>query len=143
MPNTIQIEGAKQLEARLKALPAKVSGKIGRQALRAGAKDIQSPAVQHAPRKSGLLASTIKVRAARRSRGKIGAVVQTGQGFFRGKTFYGAFEEFGWRVGRRALGQSRRQVEGKHYMLHAFEAQKAAALETIKTELAAGIERAT
>lgn len=141
MSDSLRIEGAKQIERRLKTLPAKVAGKITRQALRAGAKVIQAQAVSDAPRQTGLLARSIKVRAAKRKRGRIGILVQTAGGFFKGRTYYGAFQEFGWRVGPRRLGNKRRQVPGKHFMREAFDSQKVEAAQVVTEQLKAGIER--
>jgi HK97 gp10 family phage protein len=138
---SIRLEGAKDLQRRLKSLPAKVAGKVTRQALRAGAKIFQAQAASNAPVRKGLLSRSIKVRAAKRSRGRVGIVVQTSQGFFKGATFYGAFQEFGWRVGRRALGATRRLVPGKHFIKSAFDSRKAEALQVVTEQLRAGIER--
>lgn len=139
---SIRIEGGKQLERRLKALPPRVAGQVSRQALRAGAKIVQAAAVADAPVRKGLLKQSIKVRAAKRRRGSVGVVVQTGQGFFRGETFYGAFQELGFHLGPRRLGNLRRFVEGKHFMKRAFDDTREEAAKVTTDQLWAGIRRA-
>ena len=66
-------------------------------------------------RTRGLLRRAIRVRATKRSRRYIGAVVTLGEGFFKGETFYGAFQELGWKTGKRG-SENRKQIPGKHFM---------------------------
>lgn len=134
------IQGAAELEAKLKALPRKVSGKITRQALRSGAKVVQKQAQADAPRKTGLLARSIKVRAAKRSRGRIGILVQTATGFFKGKSFYSGFIEFGRKTGSRKSAV-RREVPADPFMARALEKKKAEAVQVVAAEIRKGIER--
>lgn len=138
---TIRLEGAKEIEAKLHRLPPVVERKLARQSLRAGAKIVQAQAKADAPRKTGFLASQIKVRAAQRRRGRIGVVVQTAKGFFKGDSFYGAFQEMGFRIGPRRLGDARRFVDGKHFMQRAFDSTKQRAADTVLESLKLGIER--
>ena len=138
---SIRLEGGKEIEQRLRRLPSLVERKVVRQSLRAGAKVVQAQAVSDAPKKTGFLSRNIKVRAARRSRGRIGVVVQTDKGFFKGDAFYGAFQEMGFHIGPRRLGDSRRFVEGKHFMKRAFDSTKQRAADVTLESLKVGIER--
>ena len=89
--------GDAELQKLLNALPEKVQKKIMRQALREAAKVVAAEARARAPVGTGTLRDSIKVRAAKGKRGTIGAEVVTGEGYFQGKTFYGAFIELGTR----------------------------------------------
>lgn len=142
----IRIEGASELERKLKQLEPKMSRKIVRKALRAGARPIQQqekaniPAVANREHPAGVWKRSIKIRSAKRSRrGDIGIVIQSRQEDFEGENFYGPFVELGHKTGRRG-SPMRRQVPGKHYIRKAFETKKGAATAIISRELAAGIE---
>jgi HK97 gp10 family phage protein len=154
----IRIDGMEDLLKRLKTLEPKLAKKVIRQSLRAGAKVILTAARAKAPRRSGLLKKSIKVRALKRSRtGRIGITVQTGEGDFQGKTFYGAFVEYGHKLGarqrkppsdgeqlRKAIesgGSDRRFIEAKPFMEPAFDQNKDKAAAVIKQMILEGIER--
>lgn len=93
---------ARDLEEKLKNLPAAAAKKVIRHALREGAKVVAAKAIELAPKVTGTLAQAIKVRAVKRSRKKrIGINAIIGEGWFKGKTFYAGFVEFGHRIGRR------------------------------------------
>ena len=64
----------------------------------------------------------------KRSRKSIGTLTQLGAGFFKGDTFYGAFQELGWKAGKR----NRRKVLGLHFMQRAARqvGRKAGAVAT-------------
>jgi HK97 gp10 family phage protein len=137
----IVLQGAKALERKLKQLPAKAEANVWRQGLRAGAKIIQSQAVADAPKKSGFLAKNIKVRAMKRKKGRIGILVQTSKGFYRGDDFYAAFQELGFHIGARRLVAARRFIAGRHYMDHAFKSKSQQAADVTLATMKAGIER--
>lgn len=139
--STIVLQGAKALDRKLKQLPAKAEAKVWRQGLRAGAKVIQAQAVADAPKKSGFLAKNIKVRAMKRKKGRIGVLVQTSKGLYRGDDFYAAFQELGFHIGARKLGAARRYVGGRLYMSHAFESKGQQAADVTLATMKAGIER--
>lgn len=135
-----RLDGGRELERLLAALPGRVAGRISRDALRAGAKIIQAADAAAAPKRTGQLARTIKVRSARRRGGRSAMLVQTGKGFFKGDTFYGAFQEMGWRAGKRSLGSSRREIPGKHFMLEGFLRARAQAVEVVADRIKVGLE---
>ena len=140
----VRIEGAKEIEKALKQL-TKAQGRAAiRKGCRAGAKITQRAAKQIAPRKTGLLAKSIKVRAIKRSRTKVGVMVTTGSSsnLFTGKTFYGAFQEWGWKVGKRpgkGSPDARRKVQGKFFLKKAANSTSGevgrVASETMRTEI--------
>lgn len=139
----IEIKGAKELAARLDKLDKKVRNKVVSRALRAGAKVVQSRAKQLAPRQTGALAKAIKVRTSKffmgrkKKRGEVAIDVTVGKANFQGDTFYGGFQEFGWKA-----GAQQRQIPGKHFMERAANAVAPQAMAAIIAELAAGIEAA-
>lgn len=85
----------------LKRIPAKEGKKIIRTAAREAAKQVLLPVARAlAPSDTGLLRRKIKVRAIGRSKNggvRIGATEKD----FTGDQFYAAFQELGWRVGKR------------------------------------------
>jgi HK97 gp10 family phage protein len=121
---SLKIEGGKALERKLAALPGKVANKIVSKALRAGAKIILAESKIRAPKKSGLLARSLKVRSGKRRRGTARMVVQTKDGDYRGETFYGAFVYFGHRIGSRKLGDRRKVAKANPFLKDAFEHAK-------------------
>lgn len=127
---TFRINGVSEIQRAFRELPDKLAKKVVRQALRKGLAPIRDEAKTLAPRKSGRLASAIKIRAGRRKRGVIGLVVRVGDKDFGGRPFYGAFREFG----------DKRQ-SGTHFLERAFNARKQMAAQIISSLVAAGIER--
>ena len=119
--------GFEQFRLSLENLPSKVSKRVLRKALRAGAKPIAAAAKNLAPSKSGALRSSIKVRSGKRSRRGMSIIVGLGADWYKGDQFYAAFVEFGYRVGSRKLGDARREVEGQHFMKRAADNSTAAA----------------
>jgi len=82
----------------LRTLPAKLVKGALRKSLRESAKTVLRGAKFRAPRKSGLLIKTLKVRAFKRTRkAVVGFTVGTAAGDYKGQTFYGGFQEYGWR----------------------------------------------
>ena len=139
---TLRLEGGKALERKLKTLPTRVRNKVVRTALRDGAKIVQAETKSLAPVQTGLLKKSLKVRAMKRKKGRIGINVQMGAGDYKGETFYGAFVEYGHKLGKRtngikraqkkgaAVGDSRPMVPGQHFMERAFDNKSAVAART-------------
>ena len=94
---TIFVTGDKEVDRKLAALEPTVQRKVGRKALRQAVKAIVLPkAKADAPIDTGALESSLTVRAMPRSRkARIGYVVQTRDGAFKGAQFYGGFQELG------------------------------------------------
>jgi len=123
---SMTIVGTEALAAVLKNIPEKEAKPAIRAGTRAGQKIIARATKRMAPRRTGRLVSAIKVKAMKRRRGRIGTVTVLGEGFLKGDTFYGAFQEFGWYAGKRKGGRKSRQsshetlghryIEGKHFM---------------------------
>lgn len=113
----IDLQGEKGLIKALSELKKTGQKSAVTRAMRKAAKPIQKAAQQQAPKRTGQLRKSIKVRSMRRSRVRFGIRVVTspGKNLFTGKTFYGAFQEFGWKTGKRG-SSNRRPVEGKHFL---------------------------
>lgn len=127
----------------LRSLEPKLEKKILRKATRAGAKVIAKAAKARAPKLSGLTARAIKVRAAKRSRKRksITTLVQNREGDYKGKTYYAAFQEYGYRLGPRKLGNRRKLIPGKHFMQGGLDASKKEAEQAVAAEMRTGIAR--
>jgi len=136
---TLNLIGEKALQRKLAALGRTGANKVLRKALRAGAKVIRTEAQANAPVLTGDLRANIRVRAMKRRKQGVGVRVVVGDGWYQGDQFYGAFLEFGHRVGSRRLGDARATVEPKPFMRPAFDQKKDAAISEIETVLATGI----
>jgi HK97 gp10 family phage protein len=141
MSITIDLKGPDAIKRAFAELPPRLARKVIRRGLRAGAKIVRADAQAHAPVDTGLTRKAIKVRSGRgRKKGLITMGVVIGQGDYRGETFYGAFQEFGWKAGERG-SEHRRQVEGKHFMGHALAEKEGPAKAAIAEVISDGIER--
>lgn len=171
----ITVRGDRELIAQLNALPKNVRNKILRTRLRAGAKITQTRAKQLAPVDAdrnhgappGTLRNSIKVRAMKRSRTALGYMVGTGEKDYQGVAFYGAFVEYGHRLGARSKGvkdlgrkaskvggtaaaelraqataiDTRNEVPPHPYLRPAFEETKDQVVEEVRAGLRADLAR--
>ena len=157
------VTGTEELNVKLAKLAGKDAKAAIRKASRVALKPVAEAAKSNAPRKTGRLARSVKVKAITRSRSRVGSRVTTsGDGnAFSGETYYGGFQEYGWKAGRRTrnadLGMdptrwarrnaaqkaeatrrnnSRRSIAGTQFMKRAADAKKEIALQIYRTELA-------
>jgi HK97 gp10 family phage protein len=130
----INLEGDRVLAAKLRGLTDSQAKKAILGACRESIKVIQAEARTLAPSRTGALRRSIKVRAISRSRKRIGVRVTTSatDNLYSGKTFYGAFQEFGWKTGSRKNEQSRvaKQIEKRLRL----ESRKAGGLASFKKD---------
>lgn len=165
----IALLGVPALEAQLAALPVKVERRVIAKALRSAANLILPVARARAPRKSGVLQRTIRTRALRRSRNRIGFGVFTGRRADLGipadaRYYYPAAQEIGWTPSRKRRntgglrrsglpGRQRRlirvittsnngggRIPGQHFMQRAFLDREQSALGILQREISQGIE---
>lgn len=110
------VTGDKKLDALLGGLELKLQKKLSRQATRKAAKDIVLPqAKANAPFDTGDLEESLTVRAVARKRGKVGHMVATKDGLWKGNQFYGAFMEFGTKERQHASGKGVGRIDpSKH-----------------------------
>lgn len=108
---TILLIGNSELKQKLAGLTDKESKAVIRGAARESLKPIQRMAQDLAPRKTGRLRRSIRIRSLTRSRKRIGARITMSKKDtqYTGRTFYGAFQEFGWRPGKRLSRSSAKE----------------------------------
>jgi HK97 gp10 family phage protein len=129
---------ADEVFAALKALPTKFQNQALTKALRAGSKEILPLARRNAPVESGRLRKSLKVTTLRqRTKGvkRLDLKTSKDNSLYQGDFFYGAFQEFGWKTGKRKGGGVRRQIDGKHFFQNAYEAKGDAASKAVEITL--------
>lgn len=131
----MKVEGADKVIRKLKNLENKVQNKITRKALRAGAKVIQKAEKAKAPVDSGRLKRSIKVRAMKRKKGRIGVNVIMRASDFSGVKFYGNFVIFGFKRGEK-------QIPANNYPKEATEASGEEAKSSVVNEMSTSIKEA-
>lgn len=137
MSQQITISGDKELIRSLRALPKLVARRCLRQAMRPAMKIVQSDAKNNAPVDTGLTKKAIKVRAIKRSSKFIGIDVTLGEGDYKGKSFYGAFVEYGTNERFHKSGKSIGKIKPHEFMKDAFldvgDRAKADAISRLRT----------
>lgn len=101
------VTGDRAVDAMLRDLPLRAQKKLSRQATRKAAKEIVlAQALRNVPEDEGKLASTLAVRALKRSRSRVGHTVTTKPGQYDDdEQFPGAFLEFGTKERRHKSGK--------------------------------------
>lgn len=143
------VEGGPRLLAQLNAIGGPVARKIALNAVKRGAQIELAKAKQLAPvGETGKLASTLKVRAMPRKRGKVGRMVQTGKRSQLGipedaKGYYPYAVEFGTgeRV-QKTTGRRTGQMEATHFLRDAIDMTENQVLQVFASELEKGIREA-
>ena len=87
------------------------------------------PAKKATPKQTGQLRKSTKIRAIKRSKDAAGVRVGYSDQDFVGDQFYGAFVEYGYRVGPRRLGDARTKVEGQGNLKRVADNNGAAAAD--------------
>lgn len=132
----LRIEGADEILRALKEVEPKFAKKAVRKAMRVGLKPMLTAARSNAPVKTGRIKKAIRIKAAKRKRNRVGVRIAIGDQNFVGKGFYGAFQEFGWKTGRRDSDpSSRNEIPGKHFMENAFDSKGSEAMAITRDEL--------
>jgi HK97 gp10 family phage protein len=109
----MSLAGDAEIMQLMKDLPQRLVKGALRKSLRESAKVVLRGAKFRAPVAGGLLAKTLKVRAFKRTRkAVVGYTVGTAAGDYKGQTFYGGFQEFGWKpTGRQRASNNLRSAE--------------------------------
>lgn len=124
------ISGGEALAAALAEIPKAMEKKILARAMRDAAKPMLDDAKRLAPVLTGQLRKSIKIRSIKRNRkGRVGVVISTEKGFFKGETFYGAFLEFGTK-----------KLPARPFIRPAFEANKARSAKIAGEAIKLGLE---
>lgn len=126
----IAVTGIKELDRQLRELDAKLGKTYVRKAMRKSLVPVREQAKKNAPVDTGHLKNSIKIRAAKRSRKRFGAVVRAGnqKGNIRDE-FYGGFMEWGWKL-RNGVKRP-----GTRFMKRAAVEKKDAQLAIFKREV--------
>lgn len=125
----LNVAGLQETKQALEALGIKTEKKIIRKGLRAGAKIVQAACQSEAPKLTGFMASKIKVRSGKAGKGKLAVTVGVGAKDFKGDAFYGAFVEYGHRVGSRRLGDKRKLVPANNFLERGAQASAQSAID--------------
>ena len=128
----ISLLGDKDLQRQFQQLPLVVQRKLLRQSFRAALRPVLAAARARAPKLTGRMARTVRLRALKRRRGQLGLMIISGTREALGipperRSYYPAHVE---------LGTSQRPAEP--YLRPAFDSQREAMVQT----LARGIEEA-
>jgi HK97 gp10 family phage protein len=144
MPDTPTINAdARSAIKGLEDLERKVAKKYVKKGLREACKVTLKRARSTAPVASGQVKRNIKVRGAKSTKYLINMVVGLAQKWFTGPTFYAAFVAFGHRIGRRQLGDSRKEVPANEWLDKAYESTKTTAVERFREVITDLIENNT
>ena len=92
--------------------------------LRAGARPIHATTRALAPRKTGALAKSIKIKT-RRRKGRVSVAIQTSRGDFKGDTFYAAFQELGTAERVHKSGKRVGQIAARNFFAEGFNREQA------------------
>lgn len=130
----------------LLTLPKTIRNKILRQELRKFGKELVAPSKAATPVATGKLRKSVKVRAQKRSRSSIGVVVGYSEKPFTGDTFYGAFLEWGWRLGKRPskagkANDTRPTIPGRRMLGKVAEARGPGLLSRLAVAIGLRIQR--
>jgi HK97 gp10 family phage protein len=150
--------GLEDVERMLRGLEAGPGKKLVRASLRVGAKVISKAAKAGAPKRTRRLADSIRVRSGGTKGARISVLVATSEtdSMFKGDTFYGAFQEFGWNKAPTWHGRGDGQIHsrsrgtygkgeatkmpGLHFMRKAADAAADAAIDAFHVEAVRRIE---
>lgn len=125
------VTGLREIDRALKELEPKLGKKVIRQAMRKAMKPVKAAVEQNAPvGETGLLASSVKIKAAKKSRKSFGMDVRIGEQDWVGDTWYAAAQEY---------GTSR--MAGSGFMRKAFDEQGDEAKAIALREIVAGLNR--
>ncbi|MCH8189085.1 MAG: HK97 gp10 family phage protein [Proteobacteria bacterium] len=141
-----QVEGFKEIEKVLKALPGRLAEAELTKAVRAGAGVIVKEAKARAPRggvtsemskKFGPLHKKIRARRVKKGRHSVEFVVNEGS------AFYGYFLEFGRKPGVSKKGRRYPGMDKRPWMTPAFDTSAPAAVIKLGERLGKGVEKVT
>ena len=159
MAKAAVVTGVPELDAKLKELKGPKAKEAVRKSTREALRPVADQVKATAPRRTGRLSRSVKVRSLKRSRVRVGSRVTVSgtASNFKGRGFYGGFIEFGWKAGRRvrnvdlglergakrsaahrataeARNNSRKQVPATNWMKKAAQAKRQAALGIFRAE---------
>jgi HK97 gp10 family phage protein len=133
---TVVLTGDKELNAKLAALTGKQAKEAIRKAARPALQVTLQAARSLAPIRSGSLRRSLKIRTIRRSRTRVGMRLTTSKSDnqYSGKTFYAAFQEWGWKTGSRK-SKNRRQIAATNFLKQAAISTRSQALKIYASKI--------
>ena len=108
------IKGDKEIINLLKKIDKKDARKCVKTGAKAGCKILLAAAQAAVPVHTGAARASLKVRAAPKQRTRFGYMVVTGEGWFKGPTFYFAFMDLGHKIGKRTTQSKDAAVREMH-----------------------------
>ena len=129
MGGYVQLKGARELYEALSEMEPRLAKKVLRTALRNAARPILAAAKANAPYQTGATRSQLKLRAMKRKKGRVGVIVQTGEGAYKGDVFYASFAEWGTR-----------HQPAKPFMRPAFDTNAVTSIGIASAEIRVGVE---
>ena len=164
---TMSLKGDKELVAKLMSLTKSEFKHAMQEGSKKALEPVKKTARALAPKDTKKLSRAMRTRVLRRSRVRVGAriVVGANDSMFRGRTFYAAFQEYGWRSGKRAdnssigirkgkkrnlverfkvriLNASRKRNKGTRYLERAAKTNRAIVKMTFNGYVRKGIHKA-
>lgn len=135
-----QVLGGKEFERILRSLPKGAARRVISPALREGAKIVAAQAKREVPKRTGALQRSIRVRAGAYSRrGKVQMLAMTGDGFFKGDTYYGGFVHLGHKIGPRKLGNARAEVQADPFLTRASDIVEQEVVQRVSSRIKNGV----
>lgn len=146
------VRGDARVLSKLKEIVPKLRRKVLSKAARTAMRPVLAAAKANSPHKTGSLRQSLRMRALKRNRrGRVGVRVGTSRQWFKGDEFYGAFQEFGWKSGKRmrksqvdaGIQDNRKQIPGKHYVENAYLSHGQQALNSFMQSVTEQIDAIT
>lgn len=138
----IQITGIEEIDKKLRELTDKEARRIMRRAMKKAIQPTVTQAQSNAPVLTGQTRAAIQLMPMKRSRKakSFGFRVCIGKKDYVGDQFYGAFQEYGFHLGKRSLS-NRKFIEGKHFMQKAYDSTKEQVKTAALDEINKGLDR--
>lgn len=124
MAAKLQVEGFKEITKALSVLEVNIQKKVLRSAMRKNLKPLLAESKKNAPKVSGDLRKSLRLKAGKRKKHKFSINVMVGKKNFVGKTFYGAMVELGTK-----------KMKARHFMKAAFDAKGPAARDAMMKDI--------
>lgn len=117
----VDLSGDTELIRKIEAIGNAIKP-IAARVLRSAAEPVLSRAKADAPVRTGAMQRSLRIKKATSRQGRVRIVVTTSAGDFKGKEFYTPFVELGHKQGSRKLGNARKQIPGRRFILGAWSA---------------------
>lgn len=133
----LELLGADELVAKLRAFPEVIEKKIVRQAIRKAVKPIMATAKENAPVDTGKMRDTIRLRALKRRRNRVGFAIITGT-----REELGIPSDYEWYYPSIVeLGDGTGNHPPTRFLRNAMDAHRESALAQLRMDIGRGIER--